>query len=58
MKLSQLNQNEATTAMYRVEFKENGKYFMFDFENQSTALSFFNLSRKMKERSEIKYIVL
>lgn len=44
--------------MYRVKFKENGKYFMFDFENQSTALKFFNLSRRMKERSEVKYIVL
>lgn len=44
--------------MYRVEFKENGEYFMFDFEEQREALKFFNFSRKIKSRSEIKYKVL
>lgn len=44
--------------MYRVEFKLDGKFFTFDFENKRDALEFFNLSRKMKSRSEVRYIVL
>lgn len=44
--------------MYEVSFKENGKYFSFDFESQSEALKFFNFSRKLKERSEIIYKVI
>lgn len=44
--------------MYRVEFKLDGKCFMFDFEDQREALEFFNSSRKMKSRSEVRYIVL
>lgn len=44
--------------MYRVSYKENGKYFMLDFENQSEALEFFNFSRKLKERSEVTYKIV
>lgn len=44
--------------MYRVSFKENGKCFSFDFENQNEALEFFNSCRKFKERSEITYKVV
>ena len=44
--------------MYRVSFKVNGKYHMFDFDDQCEALKFFNFSRKLKERSEVTYIIL
>lgn len=44
--------------LYRVTFKENGKYFTFDFDNQSTALKFFNFSRKLKKRSKVKYQII
>ena len=44
--------------MYKVSFKENGKYFSFDSESQSEALKFFNFSRKLKERSEVIYKVI
>ena len=44
--------------MYRVSFKEDGRYFMFDFENQNEALKFFNFSRKLKERSEVTYTII
>lgn len=44
--------------MYRVEFKLDEMYFMFDFEDQREALEYFNLLRKMKDRSEVRYIVL
>lgn len=44
--------------MYRVSFKENEKYYNFDFDYQFEALWFFNESRKLKDRSEVKYIIL
>ena len=44
--------------LYRVTFKENGKFFIFDFENQREALKFFNFSRKLKERSEVTYKII
>lgn len=44
--------------MYRVTFKENDKYFIFEFDNQSTALKFFNLSRKLKKRSEVTFEII
>lgn len=44
--------------MYRVSFKEDGKFYYFDFDYQFEALYFFNCSRKLKKRSEVKYIIL
>lgn len=44
--------------MYKVSFKENEKYFSFDFESQSEALKFFNFSRKLKGRSEVIYKII
>lgn len=44
--------------MYRVRFKQNGKYYMFDFDRQKDALIFFNELRKNKNNSEITYKVL
>ena len=44
--------------MYRVSFKENGKYLSLNFESQREALAFFNFSRKLKERSEVIYKVI
>lgn len=44
--------------MYRVSFKENGKSYNFDFDYQFEALYFFNCSRKLKERSDVTFIIL
>lgn len=44
--------------MYRVSYKEDGKYYNLDFDYQYEALYFFNFSRKLKERSEVKFIIL
>ena len=44
--------------MYRVSYKENGKYYNFDFDYQFDALHFFNFSKKLKDRSEVKFIIL
>jgi hypothetical protein len=44
--------------MYRVFFKVNNKYHVFDFSDESEALKFFNFSRKLKERTDVTYIIL
>lgn len=44
--------------MYRVSYKENGKYYYFDFDYKFHAIWFFNYVKKLKNRSEVKYIIL